>query len=116
MKILVYGAGAIGSYFAFRFSLGHDCIILTRGDHADVIKREGLVVKDIDGTQSGVELTALTRLEGLGEWKPDIVVISVKSHDTEEAIDNIMFHFEGTMTKPLTLHWLLTSVAVSATK
>ncbi len=104
MRFLVYGAGAIGTYFAFRFSLGHEVVMVSRGDHAEVVKKEGLLVKDVDGTQCGAQLTALTSLTDLGkEWVPDIILITVKSYDTAEAVDDIMFHFEGLCREPMAL-------------
>lgn len=46
MKILVYGAGVLGSYLAYEFSkVGHDVYILARGKRYDALKNEGLIIE-----------------------------------------------------------------------
>ena len=48
MKILVYGAGVIGSLYAAKLQEGrHDVTVLARGDRLTEIDRHGLVLEDI---------------------------------------------------------------------
>ena len=46
MKILVYGAGVLGSYLAYELDKGgHDVTILARGGRYEDIKKKGLVIR-----------------------------------------------------------------------
>jgi 2-dehydropantoate 2-reductase len=46
MKIVIYGAGAIGSHIAHcLYSAGHEIFIITRGENYESIKKNGLIVK-----------------------------------------------------------------------
>lgn len=46
MKILIYGAGVIGSIFAGKLGLaGHDITVLARGKRYEELKRTGLILK-----------------------------------------------------------------------
>ncbi len=49
MKILVYGAGVLGSYLAHELNQGqhHDVTILARGRRYEAIKRNGLVINHV---------------------------------------------------------------------
>lgn len=48
MRILIYGAGVIGSIFAGKLlSSGHDVTMLARNTRLDVLRADGLILKDI---------------------------------------------------------------------
>ena len=61
IKILVYGAGVIGSIFAYKLkSGGNDVSILARGKRLEDLKKYGLIVQDditIFETSMGINIT-----------------------------------------------------------
>jgi 2-dehydropantoate 2-reductase len=67
MKVLVYGAGVLGSLYAARLQeSGHDVTVLARGRRFDEIEAQGIVLEHaLNGTRS-VTRVAVTR-----ELKPD---------------------------------------------
>lgn len=67
MKILVYGAGVLGSLYAARLKeSGHDVTVLARGKRFDEIEAQGIVLEHaLKGTRS------VTRVEVTRELKPD---------------------------------------------
>jgi len=48
LKILFYGAGVIGSFYAARLSASHDVTLLARGKRLQNLRENGLVVVDED--------------------------------------------------------------------
>ena len=45
MRVLIYGAGVIGSFYAAQlFSAGYDVTILARGNRFEDIKKQGIVI------------------------------------------------------------------------
>ncbi|MEA2015159.1 MAG: 2-dehydropantoate 2-reductase N-terminal domain-containing protein [Actinomycetota bacterium] len=67
MKILVYGAGVIGSIFALKLKKGgNDVIVLARGRRLEKLRKYGIVVKDVILNQKFE-----TDIKTTGELKPD---------------------------------------------
>ncbi|MBU4557090.1 MAG: ketopantoate reductase family protein, partial [Actinobacteria bacterium] len=62
MKVLVYGAGVLGSLYAARLKeSGHDVTVLARGKRFDEIESRGIVLEHaLKGTRS-VTTVAVTR-------------------------------------------------------
>jgi len=90
MRFLVYGLGAIGSAFAaFLKRAGHEVYAVGRERLIKPVKERGLKVTGIWGEFSvnldGVE-SSLDRLP-VGDF--DVVVLSVKSYDTERALEDL---------------------------
>ena len=87
MKILVLGAGAIGSVFAgFLSKAGHDVCIVGRKDHIDAIKENGLLIDGIWGLHTVKGIKGYLRIDDIPEScdnKFDVVLLTVKSYDTE---------------------------------
>lgn len=76
MRIVVFGAGAIGSLLGARLaSAGHEVLLVARAAHARAIDRGGLVVTG--RTEAVVRLRARSRLEGGSP--PDAVLLTVKA-------------------------------------
>ena len=80
MKIVVFGAGSLGSLMGGLLAREHDVTLVGRSPHADRIEREGLTVcgrleahVSPESTTDGTELSA------------DLAVVTVKAHDTETA-------------------------------
>lgn len=84
MRVLILGAGAIGSVLGgFLAKAGHDVTLLGRAWHVDVIQREGLCITGLWGTHHIRTLSAATdpetaAMRGPFEW----VLVCVKAHQT----------------------------------
>jgi 2-dehydropantoate 2-reductase len=91
MRILVVGAGAMGSSVGgFMAKAGHDVTLLDQYKaHMDAISRHGLRITGIWGDHHVANLTPLTSPAGLKPGQFDLVVVSVKSHDTGAAIESV---------------------------
>ncbi len=87
MNIVVLGAGAIGCYFGGLLArAGHDVTFIGRQGHVDAINARGLLL-EIKGEQSYVAAKAATDASGID--RPDLVLVSVKSADTETAAQSV---------------------------
>ncbi|HTW10490.1 MAG TPA: 2-dehydropantoate 2-reductase N-terminal domain-containing protein [Acidimicrobiales bacterium] len=86
MRFVMLGAGAVGGVVGGRlFEHGHDVVLVARGDHAQVIARHGLTLASASGVRN-LHVPVVERLEEL-DWRGDeVVLLAVKSQDTEEAL------------------------------
>lgn len=83
MNIAVIGAGAIGSLFGGLLSKNNNVALVGRKDHVDTINKKGL---EIQGkTKIKIKIQAFEQLNDIS-FTPDLLIISVKSYDTEKAI------------------------------
>ena len=82
MKVLVVGAGAVGSYYGGRLALGgHEVTFVGRRRHIEAIQNHGLT---IDSKLTGKHNVRINAIEELIAVKPpDLVLLTVKSYDTE---------------------------------
>ncbi|HPW77560.1 MAG TPA: 2-dehydropantoate 2-reductase, partial [Candidatus Omnitrophota bacterium] len=86
MKILVFGAGAIGSAFGGFLSGRHDVTLLGRKPHIDAIRRRGLKVTGIWGRHTFRFRELVTDIRSLDRSQPfDLILCAVKSHGTSRA-------------------------------
>jgi len=85
VRFIVYGAGAIGSLFgAYLAKTGHNTVLIGRKEHSEEINRSGLKIIKSD-TSFVISLPAVTGPAEI-EYEPgDIVFLTTKSQDTEEA-------------------------------
>src|SRR5689334_15979597 len=85
MRVLVYGAGAVGGYFGARLARGgHDVTLVARGENLAALQRDGLTV------HVGSETWRLPlRAVGTPADAPaaELVLVAVKSHGTRAAGD-----------------------------
>lgn len=88
-KIVIYGAGAIGGSVAAWLSGGYENIyLLARGGHARAMRQKGLITFRRNHTERAV--AAVRVIEDIREVPDaDIVVITVKNFDLEEAAKDI---------------------------
>lgn len=87
MRILVVGAGAIGGYFGARLlAAGRDVTFLVRPRRAEQLRRIGLVVSSPHG-HLNLSTPALRYAQSLAEFY-DLVILSCKSYDLENSIDD----------------------------
>ena len=86
MRIVVYGAGAIGGALgARRFGTGGDVVLIARGAHYEALKRDGLRLV----TPSGTETLAVPVVDhpGVIDWgEDDVVLLCMKSQDSADAL------------------------------
>ena len=83
MKILVIGAGAVGGYFGGILAKGGENVtFVARGKYLDSLKTAGLKIRSYKGDLS-LRVNAIENPEELG--KIDLILMCVKSYDTEEA-------------------------------
>ena len=91
MRVLVVGAGAIGSVLGgFLAKAGHDVTLVGRAWHLDVIRRDGLAMTGIWGEHSVRNLTTATSLEAVDRlaefaW----IFVCVKAHQTAEVAETL---------------------------
>ena len=86
MKIIIFGAGAIGSLFGALLSKNNDVLLFGRRSHIDAIKNNDLTIKG--KTNLNVKINAESSLEKIA-FSPDLLILTVKSYDTEAAIKQL---------------------------
>ncbi len=79
VRIAIFGAGAVGSYVAYKLSkAGIKYDIIARGERLDTLQNDGLFVEDQNDNRSNHKVNAVTKLDGLY----DVIFLTVKSNDT----------------------------------
>lgn len=89
MKILVYGAGAIGGYLgAILTAVGEDVTLVARGATYDAMTTRGVI---LEGPKSGRPDPIKVRAVRPGEEKPpyDLIYVTLKSHQLPEAAPHV---------------------------
>lgn len=89
MKILIFGAGGVGSVVgALLARTGHEVTLLGRPWHLDVIKKNGLAVTGIWGDYRIKAFDLYTDAQSLYKSGADfdLVIFTVKAFDTQKAI------------------------------
>jgi 2-dehydropantoate 2-reductase len=88
-RFIVYGAGAIGGVIGARlFERGHDVALIARGPHREAIARDGLRIESPAGDAVHRIEVAADPAE-LSPGDGDIVLLTVKSHDTVAALERL---------------------------
>ena len=81
LRICVYGAGAVGCYFGGLLArAGHDVTFVGRPAHVDAINRHGLILETAAGKE---HVPARAAVDAAGIERPDLVMVCVKSADTD---------------------------------
>lgn len=84
VRVIIYGAGAVGSVIGGRLSQGGaDVALVTRPAHAAAIGRRGLTLRTARGSDV-VEIEAVTSITQLQPTDADVVVITAKTQDTPQ--------------------------------
>ena len=91
MRIVVYGAGALGSVVGALLSRRHEVTLVGRKAHVEAIARHGLAVSGC--VEEVFVPKAAERLSDAGA--ADAIIITVKAYDTEKAIEEIRSLGEG---------------------
>ena len=80
MRILIYGAGAVGGFIGgILTAAGADVTLVARGSHHDAMKQRGLI---LEGKTSGRPDPIRVRVCRPGEEQPpyDLIIVGLKSH------------------------------------
>lgn len=88
MRIAIFGAGAVGSYFGGRLAqAGEDVVFIARGEHLQAMRASGLRVDSINGdfVLQSVNATDDPAQVGL----VDVILVCVKSWQLTEAIQDM---------------------------
>ena len=86
MKIIIFGAGAIGSFFGAKLAKFNEVILIGRKKHVEAIKKNGLTIEG--KTKLHVEVYSETDISKV-RTKPDLIILTVKSYDTLEAVTEL---------------------------
>ncbi|MDI6786683.1 MAG: 2-dehydropantoate 2-reductase [bacterium] len=94
MKILVLGAGAIGSVFGgFLAKSGCKVTLVGRPLHMRAVRKQGLKITGIWGEHIVKDLALCTNMEELVKSKEgsfDLVLVCVKSYDTKKIVEEYL--------------------------
>lgn len=97
MKILVLGAGAIGSVFGgFLAKSGHEVILFGREYCINPINNHGLLIEGIWGRHHITNIKGYSSLNRIARTEGrtfDLTLLTVKSYDTKEMIKNYLHTF-----------------------
>jgi 2-dehydropantoate 2-reductase len=97
MKVLIFGAGSMGSIFGGFLSSENDVSLIGRKNHVDSINEKGLLVTGIWGEHSFSKLRAFKSVEEVQEDSVfDLIMITTKAYDTEAAVKEIKPFVKGT--------------------
>lgn len=88
MRILVFGAGAVGSVLGGLLArAGHSVTLLGRAGHLEAIREHGLTIEGIWGDHRVTGMETVSSPAALAGHSFDLVLLTVKSYDTHDAID-----------------------------
>lgn len=85
MRILVFGAGALGSAVGGILARKHDVILVGRKAHIEAVRRDGL--RMTGEFESQVTVGAYESADGLEA--PDLAILTVKAYDTKSAVASL---------------------------
>lgn len=86
MRVLCFGAGAIGSLVGARLSLaGADVTLLARRDHVAAVRTRGLMLDTPRERVVAKRIDSVTAIEDVAT-SPDLVLLTVKAYHTEAAL------------------------------
>jgi 2-dehydropantoate 2-reductase len=97
-RYVVHGAGAVGATIGARlFEAGAEVMLIARGPHLEVLRRDGLRYGD-------PERTRILRIPVAGhplevEWRSDdVVLLATKSQGTDQALADLATHAPASIT------------------
>jgi len=89
MRYIIYGAGGIGGAIGGRlFHQGHEVVLICRGEQLTAIQRQGLTLKTPTETLQ-LPVRAVAHPLELTFSDRDVVVLTMKSQDTEMALRDL---------------------------
>ncbi|MFD8986259.1 ketopantoate reductase family protein, partial [Streptomyces sp. NPDC059564] len=86
MKLLVYGAGVLGSLFAARLhEAGHDVSLLARGERLTALHRHGVQLAEEDGPVGRVSVPVVEHPDGAY----DLITVFVRTHQVDGVLESL---------------------------
>ena len=85
MKIIILGAGAIGSLYGAKLSKLNDVTLVGRQKHVNKINKDGLKIVGIE--EDTYKLKATAKIENIEN--NTLILLTTKVHDNKKAIDTI---------------------------
>lgn len=90
MRIIIFGAGAVGSVIGGRlYQGGADVVLVARPAHAEAINAHGLLLRTGDGEER-IAVRAVSSLDELTPGSDDAVVITAKTQDVGPIHDALL--------------------------
>lgn len=87
MRLLIYGAGVIGCWYAVLFSkAGYDTTIYARGKRLELIQKEGLRY-EVKGKIQKADVKIIERLENADSY--DFIFLTVKENQVRTALEEL---------------------------
>ncbi len=87
MRLLIYGAGVIGCWYAVLFSkAGYDTTIYARGKRLDLFQKEGLRY-EVKGKIHKADVKIIERLESADSY--DFIFLTVKENQVHTALEEL---------------------------
>jgi len=87
MNIVVFGSGAIGSFFGGVLSIKNNVVLVGRKNHVNEINKNGLEIRG--KTQLKLKIKAVEQLKEI-HFSPDLILLTVKAFDTTLAVKKIL--------------------------
>lgn len=89
MRIIVYGAGAVGSIIGgYLHKCGQETVLVCSRAHAGAIARNGLKISGVQGNHE-IDVPAVADVAQIKFRADDVVFLTMKTYDTEAAIDKL---------------------------
>jgi 2-dehydropantoate 2-reductase len=94
-KICIYGVGGVGGFFGGKIAnainlynpANRKIFFIARGEHKEVIKRDGIKLITTDETIVGIPAQVTDDINEV--QKPDLFLLCVKSYDLDDVVDSI---------------------------
>lgn len=91
MRLLIYGAGVIGCWYAVLFSkAGYDTTIYARGKRLELLRKEGLRY-EVKGKVHKADIKIIGRLENEDSY--DFIFLTVKENQVHTALEELSHNF-----------------------
>lgn len=88
-RILIFGAGAVGQFLGGTLArAGQEVTLLVRPALRETLARQPLVLGQLGLPDCPVQIRAVTRIDDLPD-QPALVILTVKSYDTERALPDL---------------------------
>jgi len=98
MRIIVYGAGAVGSVIGgYLHNAGHETILVCSKANTEAISKNGLQISGIKGDFT-IKLPVVDSVEAVDFKVGDIIFLTMKTFDTKVAIEKISKNAYGLKT------------------
>ena len=90
MRVIVYGAGAVGGLIGARlFQAGTEVVLIARGAHHDAIRDRGLRALAPDGDDVTVPVPVVGHPREITFTDDDVVFLAMKTQHTASALDDL---------------------------